>query len=244
MQSMRKKLLSLLLAVVMLLQLFPVTALAEDGEDAGEMPQPEETILASEGWEEPVPVGEDESKREENIKQFRMTDGSWLAATYPLAVHYEENGEWVEIDNRLEEKELEYAVPFPEEGLREEEEVPPEEALPEEGDGNEEPSAAEEVTPEETAVEEAPRKRGRRKKILPQKSPQKTAKLPTQKNLQRNSLRRSRRSLQMRNPQKSLQKIHRQKQLRTRKLLRKMSLPKAKRRTVGKIPSLFLKICM
>ena len=80
MQSMRKKLLSLLLALVMLFQLFPVTALAEDGEDAGEMPQPEGTILASEGWEEPVPVGEDESKREENIKQFRMTDGSWLAA--------------------------------------------------------------------------------------------------------------------------------------------------------------------
>ena len=171
MQSTRKKLLSLLLALVMLFQLFPVTALAEDGEDAGEMPQPEETILASEGWEEPVPVGEDESKREENIKQFRMTDGSWLAATYPLAVHYEENGEWVEIDNRLEEKELEYAVPFPEEGLREEEEVPPEEALPEEGDGNEEPSAAEEVSPEETAVEGEPEEEGTAEEAPPEEEP-------------------------------------------------------------------------
>ena len=52
-----------------------------------------------------IPVGEDKSRRKENIKQLRMTDGSWLAATYPYAVHYEESGAWIEIDNRLEEKE-------------------------------------------------------------------------------------------------------------------------------------------
>ena len=65
---------------------------------------------------DPTPVGEDKSRRKENIKQLRMTDGSWLAATYPYAVHYEESGAWIEIDNRLEEKEQEFSVPFQEKG--------------------------------------------------------------------------------------------------------------------------------
>ena len=70
--------------------------------------------IASKDNAAPIPVGEDKSRREDNIKQFRMTDGSWLAATYPYAVHYEENGAWVEIDNRLEEREQDFKSPFQE----------------------------------------------------------------------------------------------------------------------------------
>ena len=62
-------------------------------------------------------VGEDRSQREEYVKRFRMTDRSWLAVAYPEAVHFEENGEWVEIDNRLEKKAVESSVPaVPEKG--------------------------------------------------------------------------------------------------------------------------------
>lgn len=46
-------------------------------------------------------VGEDESLRKENEKHFRMSDGSYIAAVYPEAVHYLEAGEWKEIDNTL-----------------------------------------------------------------------------------------------------------------------------------------------
>ena len=73
-------------------------------------------INASKDNAAPIPVGEDKGRREDHIKQFRMTDGSWLAATYPYAVHYEENGAWVEIDNRLEEKEQDLIIPFQEKG--------------------------------------------------------------------------------------------------------------------------------
>ena len=73
-------------------------------------------INASKDNAAPIPVGEDKGRREDHIKQFRMTDGSWLAATYPYAVHYEENGSWVEIDNRLEEKEQDLMIPFQEKG--------------------------------------------------------------------------------------------------------------------------------
>lgn len=40
-------------------------------------------------------------KREENVKQFLMSDGTFLAATYATPVHYEENGAWKDVDNRL-----------------------------------------------------------------------------------------------------------------------------------------------
>ena len=40
-------------------------------------------------------------KREENVKQFLMSDGTFLAATYATPVHYEENGAWQDVDNRL-----------------------------------------------------------------------------------------------------------------------------------------------
>lgn len=39
--------------------------------------------------------------REESAKHFLCEDGSYIAATYSAPVHYQENGEWKEIDNSL-----------------------------------------------------------------------------------------------------------------------------------------------
>lgn len=39
--------------------------------------------------------------RTENTKHFQLSNGNRIAITYPEAVHYEENGEWKEIDNTL-----------------------------------------------------------------------------------------------------------------------------------------------
>ena len=49
-------------------------------------------------------LGEDTSLREESIKYFRLKDGGYLAAGYPVPVHYEdkETGEFLEINNDLE----------------------------------------------------------------------------------------------------------------------------------------------
>ena len=43
-----------------------------------------------------------EGKREENIKHFLTADHTYLAAVYPSAVHYEEDGVWKDIDNTLQ----------------------------------------------------------------------------------------------------------------------------------------------
>ena len=102
MRKIGKSLLSLLLVLVMLLQLMPTQTVRAWADDAAERGKEEAQEAA-----EAVPVGEEESKREANIKQFRMSDGSMLAATYPKAVHFEEDGSWTEIDNRLEAVEAE-----------------------------------------------------------------------------------------------------------------------------------------
>ena len=52
---------------------------------------------------EPTIVGEVIEKREENVKVFRLDDGSFLAAEYLVPVHYQnEAGEWVDYDHSLE----------------------------------------------------------------------------------------------------------------------------------------------
>ena len=44
---------------------------------------------------------EDQSGREENIKRFVREDRAVEAVVYPYPVHYQKNGEWKDIDNRL-----------------------------------------------------------------------------------------------------------------------------------------------
>ena len=47
-------------------------------------------------------IYEIEELREENVKHFRLEDGSYVAAQYPTAVHIaDSNGKWVDIDNTL-----------------------------------------------------------------------------------------------------------------------------------------------
>ena len=46
-------------------------------------------------------ISEDISEREEGTKTFIMSDGTRQKILYPVPVHYNENGEWKEIDNTL-----------------------------------------------------------------------------------------------------------------------------------------------
>ena len=49
-----------------------------------------------------IVLEEDESLREENIKHYKLSDGTTKAVVYSQAVHYlDENGAWIDIDNAL-----------------------------------------------------------------------------------------------------------------------------------------------
>jgi len=51
--------------------------------------------------DEKLIVEEDTSKRGEFEKHFYCTDGSFVAVSYPEAIHYEDGNEWVDVDNTL-----------------------------------------------------------------------------------------------------------------------------------------------
>ena len=92
------RLLSLILVLAMLIQMIPPQALALSSD--------EDSVVASVTESEPQPVvtvlGEVEELREEDTKHFRLSDGSFVAVSYGLPVHYEdEDGQWQDIDNSL-----------------------------------------------------------------------------------------------------------------------------------------------
>ena len=64
--------------------------------------------------EKPTILYEAQSMREESVKHFRMSDGSFMAAMYPTPVHFKseaigsEETKWEEIDNTLVETEKGY----------------------------------------------------------------------------------------------------------------------------------------
>ena len=52
------------------------------------------------------PVEEVSDRRDKFQKEFMLEDGMRLAAVYPMAVHFDNDGEWEEIDNTLYEEDL------------------------------------------------------------------------------------------------------------------------------------------
>ena len=60
-----------------------------------------DTAEESDYEEELFIIGEDTSRRQENEKHFRMSDGSYVATVYPEAVHYSDDGKWEDINNTL-----------------------------------------------------------------------------------------------------------------------------------------------
>lgn len=96
------RILSLLLALVLIFELIPTGAMAADG---GAESLPEEESIAREvepGESSLNVVGEIEEYRDEREKHFRMEDGSFLAVDYGVPVHYALDEEtWADIDNTL-----------------------------------------------------------------------------------------------------------------------------------------------
>ena len=81
-----KRLLPIILSAMLLFSVLPVSASAND-ESTNE--------VASKIVREVVEL------REESVKHFLCEDGSYIAVSYAEPVHYEKNGEWLEIDNTL-----------------------------------------------------------------------------------------------------------------------------------------------
>lgn len=91
------RILSTILSILLIIEILPMSVFAQELENL-------ESTTTDTEIEEATIIGEIESKRTENTKHFRMSDGTFMAATYPEPVHYMVDGEWEEIDNTLVEK--------------------------------------------------------------------------------------------------------------------------------------------
>ena len=79
-----------------------IDALSSLGESEG---AEQEAAAAPEGDEDfRIPLYEVEELREENVKHFKLSDGSYVAAQYNYPVHYDDgSGKLLDIDNTLSE---------------------------------------------------------------------------------------------------------------------------------------------
>ena len=109
MKKKRSRLLSSLLAIIILLQTLPLGVFAQSlgGDEVLEAPllsatEPTEPSVSESTDPDATVLYEMKEKREINVKHFRMSDGTTVAAVYPYAVHYENaDGSLSDIDNRL-----------------------------------------------------------------------------------------------------------------------------------------------
>ena len=104
-KSLWTRMISLLLAVVLCVELLPAVGSAvSPSEDL------EHTVEGT--VEEPAEVAfEEASLRGERVKHFRMGDGSYVAVQYDVPVHHQDaDGRWQDIDNTLEPVGQTYAV--------------------------------------------------------------------------------------------------------------------------------------
>ena len=94
------KLLSMVLCLVMMFYVIPTSIYAEVSDALNSKEASLDTASAPSGTERDI--YEVKELREENVKVFRLEDGSFMAASYASAVHYsDESGEWQDIDNSL-----------------------------------------------------------------------------------------------------------------------------------------------
>lgn len=97
------RLCSIVLAIVMVINMLPMNVLAEEL-TAGTLDftiNTEEMDISTDLSGLTV-VEEHTESRTEFIKEFMLSNGLQMATVYPTAVHFEKDGEWVDIDNTLQ----------------------------------------------------------------------------------------------------------------------------------------------
>lgn len=100
-----KRILSAILAIVLLVSTIPVSLAVQDQYPAERINNVTRKEFYSKDYidaESTLIIGEDKSLRKENEKHFRHKDGSYSAVLYAEPVHYRDSsGNWEDIDNHL-----------------------------------------------------------------------------------------------------------------------------------------------
>ena len=100
------RILSLVLVVSLLWNMLPLSVLGEEfraaqSENNESTSTEADATLETQEPEEITILGELTDRRTENIKEYLLSNGNTIAAVYGNSVHYQEDGQWKEIDNTL-----------------------------------------------------------------------------------------------------------------------------------------------
>ena len=93
-----RKLLSICLVLVMLINMLPIHTFAAETKKESPSDTPGQEAVSNDVYI----VEEIVEKRTEYTKQFRLSNGLHIATVYASPVHYEVDGQWEEIDNTLQ----------------------------------------------------------------------------------------------------------------------------------------------
>ena len=100
-QHLSHRILSLFVALALLAQMLPAQILAVEESSKTAVSVPVENTAAQPDPDSADIVREVTEKRTENTKQFLLSNGLYMAVVYPEAVHYQQDGQWEDIDNTL-----------------------------------------------------------------------------------------------------------------------------------------------
>ncbi len=107
----KTKIFSLILALLIIFYILPLPILAETDFTDGENAINEQTSAEIPSADTDVEVIELQELRTESVKHFKLGDGSYIAASYNIPVHYmDDDGKWQDINNRLAEASGEYST--------------------------------------------------------------------------------------------------------------------------------------
>ena len=101
------RVLSMILTLTLLISCVPNQVYAMAGEALADLLEATDTaVLQSDTATESTLstariVAEDESRRGETYKEYILNNGLRMATIHPSAIHYEDSGEWKDIDNTL-----------------------------------------------------------------------------------------------------------------------------------------------
>ena len=96
------KILSFIMALLMLVMSLPLSAYAKALSEQSSSAKADTDEQSNVAKVEVFVLKEETQLREENVKHFKMSDGTTRAVVYGNAVHYKDaNGSWVDIDNAL-----------------------------------------------------------------------------------------------------------------------------------------------
>lgn len=98
----KQRFLALILSLVLVIEVFPMGAFAANLGSADFESVSDSASVETE-LKSPIVLGEVEELRTEDEKQFQMSDGSYMAVSYGMPIHYQhEDGKWADIDNTLQ----------------------------------------------------------------------------------------------------------------------------------------------